>query len=54
MAASYLKDPDAIYRASFAAIRAAAPIDSLPAEIQPLALRLIHTSGMPDILDDLV
>ncbi len=49
----YLKDPDAIYAASFAAIRKAAPVDRLPAEIQPLALRLIHTCGMPDILDDL-
>jgi precorrin-8X/cobalt-precorrin-8 methylmutase len=49
----YLKDPEAIYRTSFAAIREAAPIDALPAEIQPLALRLIHASGMPDILDDL-
>ncbi|MEZ5934590.1 MAG: precorrin-8X methylmutase [Alphaproteobacteria bacterium] len=51
---AYLKDPDAIYRASFAAIRAAAPVDRLPAAVQPLALRLIHASGMPDILDDLV
>ncbi len=54
MAASYLKDPDAIYSASFAAIRALAPVDQLPAAVQPLALRLIHTCGMPDILDDLV
>ena len=53
LAPSYLKDPDAIYRASFAAIRDAAPIDALPADVQPLALRLIHTCGMPDILDDL-
>lgn len=54
MAARYLKDPDAIYRASFAAIKEAAPIDALPIDVQPLALRLIHTTGMPDILDDLV
>ncbi|MGI9501579.1 MAG: precorrin-8X methylmutase, partial [Geminicoccaceae bacterium] len=53
LAANYLKDPDAIYRASFKAIRDAAPIDFLPYDIQPLALRLIHTCGMPDILDDL-
>ncbi|MEM8948884.1 MAG: precorrin-8X methylmutase [Pseudomonadota bacterium] len=53
LAPSYLKDPDAIYRASFAAIRDAASIDALPADVQPLALRLIHTCGMPDILDDL-
>ena len=50
---SYLKDPDEIYRASFKAIRDAAPIYFLPVDIQPLALRLIHTCGMPDILDDL-
>ena len=54
LALPYLKDPDAIYRASFAAIREAAPVDDLPAAVQPLALRLIHASGMPDILDDLV
>lgn len=53
LAPSYLKDPDAIYRASFAAIREAAPIDALPADVQPLALRLVHTTGMPDVLDDL-
>ncbi|MGI9420484.1 MAG: precorrin-8X methylmutase [Geminicoccaceae bacterium] len=52
-APAYLKDPEAIYRASFAAIREAAPVDALPPDVQPLALRLIHTCGMPDILDDL-
>jgi precorrin isomerase len=49
-----LEDPDAIYRASFARIRLEAPIDRLPAEFQGIALRLIHSCGMPDILDDLV
>ncbi len=49
----YLKDPDAIYEASFAAIRKAAPVDRLPMSVQPLAVRLIHCCGMPDILDDL-
>lgn len=51
---TYLKDPEAIYRASFAAIRDVAPVDRLPLVVQPLVLRLIHASGMPDILDDLV
>ena len=50
---AHLRDPDAIYRASFAAIRREAPIDRLPADLQALALRLIHSCGMPDILDDL-
>ncbi len=49
-----LKDPDAIYRASFARIRLEAPIDRLAADFQAMALRLIHSCGMPDILDDLV
>jgi precorrin-8X/cobalt-precorrin-8 methylmutase len=50
---AHLRDPAAIYRASFAAIRQEAPIDRLPADLQPLALRLIHSCGMPDILADL-
>lgn len=49
----YLRDPQAIYRASFAAIRREATVDGLPGDLQPLALRLIHACGMPDILDDL-
>jgi precorrin-8X/cobalt-precorrin-8 methylmutase len=50
----YLRDPDAIYRASFAAIRAATPVAHLPAELQPLALRLVHACGMPEIVTELV
>jgi precorrin-8X/cobalt-precorrin-8 methylmutase len=50
---NYLKDPDDIYRQSFAAIRAEADLSCLPAPAQPIALRLIHACGMTDILDDL-
>ena len=50
---AHLRDPEAIYRASFAAIRREAPVDRLPEDLQPLALRLIHSCGMADILDDL-
>jgi precorrin-8X/cobalt-precorrin-8 methylmutase len=50
---AHLQEPDAIYRASFAAIRREVPIDRLPADFQPLALRLIHSCGMPDILPEL-
>ena len=50
----YAKDPAEIYRLSFEAIRREAPLDRLPDDIVPLALRLIHACGMPDILDDLV
>jgi precorrin-8X/cobalt-precorrin-8 methylmutase len=49
----YLRDPEAIYRASFAAIRREAPIDRLPREMQALATRLIHACAMPDILPEL-
>lgn len=50
---AHLRDPDAIYAASFATIRREAPIERLPADFQALALRLIHSCGMPDILADL-
>jgi precorrin-8X/cobalt-precorrin-8 methylmutase len=49
----YLRDPAAIYRASFAAIRREAGIDDLPADVGPVAVRLIHACGMPDIVADL-
>lgn len=49
----YLRDPEAIYRQSFAAIRAECALDRLPPDIARLALRLVHACGMPDIVDDL-
>jgi precorrin-8X/cobalt-precorrin-8 methylmutase len=49
----YLRDPDEIYRRSFAAIRAEARLDALPADLAPLALRMIHACGMTDIVADL-
>lgn len=49
----YLREPDAIYAASFAAIRREAPIDRLPPDLQPVAVRLIHACAMPEILPDL-
>jgi precorrin-8X/cobalt-precorrin-8 methylmutase len=51
---AYLRDPAAIYEASFAAIRREAPLGRLPAEVQPVAMRLIHACGMVDILQDLI
>jgi precorrin-8X/cobalt-precorrin-8 methylmutase len=49
----YLRDPEAIYRASFEAIRREAPIEDLPREMQALVTRLIHACAMPDILPEL-
>ena len=51
--ASYLKDPDAIYQASFAEIREEASLEKLPSALQPVTARMIHACGMPDIIDDL-
>jgi precorrin isomerase len=50
----YLRDPEAIYRASFEAIRREAPIDDLPRQMQALVTRLIHACAMPEILPELV
>lgn len=49
----YLKDPEAIYRQSFAAIRAEADLSSLPPETRAIAIRLMHASGMTDLVRDL-
>jgi precorrin-8X/cobalt-precorrin-8 methylmutase len=49
----YLRDPEAIYRASFAAIRREAPIERLPRDMQALATRLVHACAMPDIVEEL-
>ena len=51
---SYLRDPKAIYRRSFAAIRAEADLTGFTPSMRPLALRLAHAAGDTTILDDLV
>jgi len=51
---TYLRGPEEIYRASFAAIRAEADVARLPATLRPLALRLAHAAGDVAILDDVV
>jgi precorrin-8X/cobalt-precorrin-8 methylmutase len=52
-ALDYLRDPDAIYAASFATIRAEADLSHLPADAHPLAIRIVHACGMPDAAGDL-
>jgi precorrin-8X/cobalt-precorrin-8 methylmutase len=49
----YIRDPQAIYRASKVAVEQAADLAGLPADLRPLALRLIHACAMPDIAKDL-
>jgi precorrin-8X/cobalt-precorrin-8 methylmutase len=49
----YLRDPAAIYRESFARIRAETDLSAVPEALVPLVLRLVHACGMPDIVADL-
>ena len=49
----YLRDPEEIYRRSFAKVRAESALGDLPPSVAGLAERLIHACGMPDILADL-
>lgn len=49
----YIRDGNEIYRRSFAIIRAEAHLDQLPADLVSVAVRLIHTCGMTDIVHDL-
>ena len=49
----YLRDPEEIYRRSFATIRAECDFGRLPADVARVALRLVHACGMPEIVNDL-
>jgi precorrin-8X/cobalt-precorrin-8 methylmutase len=51
---TYLRDPAAIYRRSFAAIRAETDLARFPQSLRPLMLRLAHAAGDTTILGDLV
>ncbi|MSO91973.1 MAG: precorrin-8X methylmutase [Rhodospirillales bacterium] len=50
---SYLKSPKAIYRRSFALVKAATDLSGVAKGDHPLALRLIHACGTPEIARDL-
>ncbi|MFF4434346.1 precorrin-8X methylmutase [Streptomyces sp. NPDC001513] len=49
----YEKDGAAIYRQSFATIRAEADLAGLPASVAQVAVRMIHACGMTDLPQDL-
>ncbi|MEL5955899.1 precorrin-8X methylmutase [Streptomyces sp. NPDC047917] len=49
----YEKDGPAIYRQSFATIRAEADLAGLPADVSRVAVRMIHACGMVDLVRDL-
>lgn len=49
----YIRDGQAIYRQSFATIRAEAELSAIPADLEKLAVRMIHACGMVDLPADL-
>ena len=49
----YEKDGPAIYRQSFATIRAEADLAGLPADVSQVVVRMIHACGMIDLVRDL-
>ncbi|MCW8837016.1 MAG: precorrin-8X methylmutase, partial [Rhodospirillales bacterium] len=49
----YLRDPEEIYRKSFAIVREEADLSALPPAMEPVAVRLIHACGMVDIVSGL-
>lgn len=53
MAYLYEKDGAAIYRQSFATIRAEADLAAFPAEEERIAVRMIHAAGLVDLARDI-
>lgn len=49
----YERDPDEIYRQSFATIRKEVDLSRFDHGMQKLAIRLIHSCGMVDVVDDI-
>lgn len=51
---SYIKDPQAIYDASFALVREQARLDAFSDDDAEIAIRIIHACGMVDVAEQLV
>ena len=51
---AYIRDGAEIYRRSFAIIRAEADLSRFNAAEEPVAVRIIHACGMPEIARDIV
>lgn len=49
----YIRDGQEIYRNSFAIIRTEADLAAIPADLEKLAVRVIHACGMVDVVQDL-
>ncbi|WP_207458959.1 precorrin-8X methylmutase [Azospirillum sp. SYSU D00513] len=50
----YIRDGAAIYRQSFATIRAEADLSGLPPDLAPVAVRIIHACGLVEVVQDLM
>jgi precorrin-8X/cobalt-precorrin-8 methylmutase len=48
----YIRDGQAIYDKSFAMIRSESDLSQVPADLEKVVVRLIHSCGMTDIVDD--
>jgi precorrin-8X/cobalt-precorrin-8 methylmutase len=49
----YLRDPAAIYEASFATVAREARLDRFPGDLRALAARVVHACGMVEVADRL-
>jgi len=47
----YIRDGAEIYRRSFATIRAEAALDGLSVDVARVAVRMIHSCGMVDLVE---
>jgi len=45
----YLKNPAEIYAKSFSIVRAEVCLDNMPEDLQAIAIRIMHSSGMTDL-----
>ena len=50
----YLKNPAEIYARSFEIIRSETDLSSIPRDAQDIAVRIIHSCGMPEIVSELM
>ena len=50
---AWLRDPDEIYRRSFAIVAEQADLFAVPDDMRDVSIRLVHACGMPDIVADL-
>ncbi len=50
----YIRDPDAIYKKSFATVKAETDFSDISTANETIITRIIHACGMPEIMSDLV